>query len=76
MEIVLKFPPFWVSPRLTAISPPTRALDGAFDVIVPLKIQSFTVTAPPITSAARPPILALSVLRSSVRLALVSQVQF
>ena len=67
---------FESSPRLTAIRPPTLALTADLDVIEPLKVQSFTVTVhPPITSAAKPPILWLSVLRSSSRLALYPHLQ-
>ena len=67
---------FKSSPRLTAIRPPILALDCDADVMEPLKVVLRTVTVqPPITSAARPPILWLSVSRSSSRLAVFPHVQ-
>ena len=67
---------FESSPRLTAIRPPTLALDCDADVMEPLKVVLRTVTVQsPITSAARPPILWLSVSRSSARLAVFPHVQ-
>ena len=66
-----------VSPRLTAIIPPTKAFCLDFDVMVPLNMLSFTVTVhPPITSAARPPILCSSLSLSSESDELLPQVQF